>query len=131
MKLSRKTIQSIAEMAEHYLDNMDTHDPSEENELIQLQKLCNEIPVTFAIEIERVEIVPQTTDIILNHVVKKLLIMLEADDDLGSEVYINLENAIWQYLRDTYGFDSEEYHLLKHTTEEALSYAFNHIGIVA
>lgn len=123
MILNKSTIQCIKEMAEHYQDQICTHDES--LQLEQLYDLCNDIPIRFHIEIKRIDKIPETNDIIVNYIVKELLVFLENDKQ-----EIDLENALWDYLKVKYKFDAEEHYLLKHTTEEALEYAFKYINII-
>ena len=123
MKLNITTIRCIEDMAEHFKQQME--EPENIRQLEELERMCKDIPTRFTIEIKRVELVPETTDLILNYLVKEVIILLEADD--GSDV--ELSNAIWQYLEDVYKFVLEEHELSRHLTEEAFTYAFNHLGI--
>ena len=123
MKLNITTIRCIEDMAEHFKQQME--EPENIRQLEELERMCKDIPTRFTIEIKRVELVPETTDLILNYLVKEVLILLEADD--GSDV--ELSTAIWQYLYTCYGFDPECHYILKYTTEEAFTYAFNELGI--
>jgi len=139
MYLSKQTIRCIADTAKHYKDNQELTPESSavlHCELDTLYNLCHDVPIRFTIKIERVEKVPETNDIVLNLLVKEVLYCLENEDDEhmphthdGSEYRIDLENATWEYLANKYKFDPEDHHLLKHTTEEALSYTFHHLGI--
>lgn len=90
-------------------------------------KLANilDIPKRFAIEIKRIELVPDTRDIIVNIMVKHILDLYDAGEDPQNE-----ENALWVYLNHRYNFDTDEHdYLLKATFEEAIYYAVQHIDL--
>ena len=119
MKLSRETIRDIMNMAEHYLD--DTDDTDRAHELSSLVKLLENLPRRFAIEIKRVELVPETADLILNVLIKHVMELIDTPDGA-----VNEENAVWEYMKLKYGYDIEEDdddYYLKATFEEAISYA--------
>ena len=123
MKLSNYTITAIKHTIAHELEVIEG-DMALEHELTELLMLCSDIPFRFAIEIKRTELVPDTTNTIVNIMASHIIDLYERDEDT-----VEAENAIWEYLKETYLFDTEDHNLLKATFEEALTYAIDHIGI--
>lgn len=130
--LRRQTLETLNDLISTALEISNERNETLVTQLTSLNEMLNKalFSFRFSVSVTPVEIVPETTDLILNYIVKELLVLLDEEDVVGSKRYIELENAIWQYLNDVHNFDPEQHHLLNHTTEEALTYAFNHIGIV-
>lgn len=131
MKLSRQLLKDIEIMTELYLDcdENQKHHPELYREYQAVNLIVTNVPQRFEVTIARKELIPDTTDIILNGAIRTLLHMLETDYD-SAETH-EQANAIWEYLYKVYSFNHEDHNLLKHTTEEALSFAIHHINIEA
>ncbi len=125
MLLNKQVIQCIKDSAEHHRDYNASKGTDEYSLLDQLYNLCNNVPARFNIKIEHYELVPETKDITINLIMKEILCLLDCEE----EEAIDYENALWDYLRKGYNFNPEEHDLLKHTTEEAFSFAFTYLKI--
>lgn len=131
MRLNREMIKDLQVHAEHFAECADSDSQFElANKYLDLARLIKDLPNRFTIEVKRVELIPDTTDPIINACIKHLLDLLENDDTYDCDESIALQNKLWDYLDQNYGFDHEKYDLLKATVEEGFSFAFNHIGIV-
>ena len=129
MKLSKDTINDFRCTAEHFRDSGDL-DPSNprdfarHQELDDVVNLLTNIPSRFAIELRRIELVPESNDPILNYVVKEIMQQYEIDEDPT-----NLETAFWEYMHVFHKFDIEDYDLTKSTFEEAIAFAIIEKGL--
>lgn len=125
--LSLETAKDLFSMVDNYREINEF--PNEHNKQ-QLNKLycalahAIDLP-RISIRIQTVELVPLSTDLMLNYTIDQLLALLEADDSSADE----LINAVWEYLLQVHHFDCEQHDLLKHTTEEALTFAIDFLEI--
>jgi hypothetical protein len=125
MKLNMTTIRCIQDMSEHFKDQVE--EPENVAQLEELYKMCNELPRRFSLEIKRVELVPETTDLIANIMIKEILCLIENDESANAVEY---ENALWDHMLGLYSFEYKYHNLDKLTTEEAFSYAFKFCCVI-
>lgn len=123
--LNRRTVQTLRILIDGYLEVNDEFTEAEIYELKELSKEFTNVDKRHTFQIKSsIIIIPETSDIVIN--VLSLTILDLIDNDIDTT---EVENAFWEYLGERYGFDLEAHYLSKHTTEEAITYAINHLNL--
>jgi len=77
----------------------------------------------YTLQVQLIERLPITPDIVLNALVNAFLSIWDEEED-----DCDISNAIWHHLKTQYEFDTEEHDLDRCTSLEAIQYALRNCG---
>lgn len=101
MKLSKETCLIIRQILETTLDDLnDNMAMIAQNELPEVYQLFQYLPDRFTIEINRIELVPESHDTIINIMVKHILELNDDNADFTTEL-----RALYKYIEQVHKFD--------------------------